>query len=285
MKAIFNNEILNWEEISLSPSNRGLKYGDGFFETIALINGEPRFLDKHLDRIRNAASILNFQLNEVLNQDRIYKHIKTLKTKNSIDDKGKIRLYVWRNAGGLYCPQNGNADFLLTIEKTDYSSNSVILKVGISEKVVNHASLTSCFKTMSAIKYVIAGIEKNDKKLDEIIILDYRGYISETLSSNIFWKKNNRYYTSPISTGCVEGIMRNQLMNQLKHKGILVEEKLVAVSELLESDSIFTTNSMGFRHIKTMNQINFEVDIILTTPSINTFILSQLYSDHFTYNF
>ena len=113
---------------------------------------------------------------------------------------------------------------------------------------------------MSAIKYVIAGIEKNDKKLDEIIILDSRGYVSETLSSNIFWKKNNKYYTSPISTGCVEGIMRNQLIDQLKHKGILVEEKLVAVSELLESDSIFTTNSMGIRHIKTMNQINFEMD-------------------------
>ena len=260
MKAIFNDEILNWEEISLSPSNRGLKYGDGFFETIALINGEPRFLNKHLGRIQNAASTLNFQLNEMLNQDRIYKHINTLKTENGIGDNGKIRLYVWRNAGGLYSPKNGNADFLLTIEKTDYSSNSIILKIGISEKVVNHASLTSRFKTMSAIKYVIAGIEKNDKKLDEIIILDSRGYVSETLSSNIFWKKNNRYYTSPISTGCVEGIMRNQLMDQLKHKGILMEEKLVAVSELLESDSIFTTNSMGFRHIKIMNQINFEVD-------------------------
>ena len=102
----------------------------------------------------------------------------------------------------------------------------------------------------------------DNARVEEIIILDSRGYVSETLSSNIFWKKNNRYYTSPISTGCVEGIMRNQLMNQLKHKGILVEEKLVAVSELLESDSIFTTNSMGFRHIKTMNQINFEVDTL-----------------------
>ena len=53
MKAIFNGEILDWDEVRLFPQNRGFRYGDGFFETVAIINGVPRLLDRHLIRLKN----------------------------------------------------------------------------------------------------------------------------------------------------------------------------------------------------------------------------------------
>ena len=67
MKAILNHEILDWEEVRLSPLNRGFRYGDGFFETIAIIKGTPRFLDRHISRLQNGAEFLNLDVHTILN--------------------------------------------------------------------------------------------------------------------------------------------------------------------------------------------------------------------------
>lgn len=260
MKAIFNKEILDWEEIRLSPHNRGFRYGDGFFETIAIIKGTPRFLDRHINRLKSGAEILKLDVHGILNIENIQNDIQALQTTNNLIGDAKLKLIVWRNSDGLYTPVDGNAHYLLTIENTVYTKISLIKSAGISEKINNYPSPVSRFKTISAMKYVIAGIEKNDKNLEEIIILDHRGFVSEVLSSNLFWKKNDAYYTSPLSTGCIEGIMRNRIMNEIIQKGFSVEEKLVKTIDLFASDNIFTTNSMGISHIQSIGQYTFEID-------------------------
>ena len=262
MKAIFNGEILDWDEVRLYPQNRGFRYGDGFFETIAIINGAPRFLDRHLHRLKNAAELLKLDVGSILSFDKILNEIEVLKTSSNLQQDAKLKLIVWRNSEGLYTPVDGNAHYLMTIEDTVYSKINLIKNAGISDKITNYPSPVSRFKTMSALKYVIAGIEKKDKHLDEIIILDHKGFVSETLSSNIFWKKNEAYFTSPLSTGCIEGIMRNQLMNEMKLKGFFVKEKLVKAVELLGSDNVFTSNAMGISHIQGIGQSIFEIDLV-----------------------
>ena len=262
MKAIFNGEILDWGEIRLFPQNRGFRYGDGFFETIAIINGAPRFLDRHLTRLKEAAELLKFNVGSILSFDKILDEINTLQTTNHLQHDAKLKLIVWRNSEGLYTPADGNAHYLITIEDSIYNKINLIKNAGISDKIINYPSPVSRFKTMSALKYVIAGIEKNDRHLDEIIILDHRGFVSESLSSNLFWKKNEAYFTSPLSTGCIEGIMRNGLMNEMKRKGFFVEEKLVKTVEFLGSDNIFTTNALGISHIQSIGQKTFEIDLV-----------------------
>lgn len=262
MKAILNNKILDWEEVQLSPLNRGFKYGDGFFESIAVIDGIPRFLDKHIKRLKNGAEVLKLEVAGILNIDKIQTEIQILQTKNNLKANAKLKLIIWRNSEGLYTPVDGNAHYLLTTENIVYNKISIIKRAGISEKTTNYPSQISRFKTISAMKYVIAGIERKDKNLDEIIILDYQGFVSETLSSNLFWKKNDTYYTAPLSTGCIEGIMRNRMIDVMKQKGFPVEEKLVKVTELLASDNVFTSNAMGIRHIQSIGQNTFEIDLI-----------------------
>jgi 4-amino-4-deoxychorismate lyase len=261
MKAILNNEILNWEELHLSPLNRGFRYGDGFFETIAIIKGIPRFLERHLNRLKKGAEILKLDVRGILDNDAILKNIHDIQTKNNLLGDAKLRLTIWRNSDGLYTPDDDKTHYLLTIESFDFSKNSFIKNVGISTKTINYLSPVSRFKTLSAIKYVIAGIEKKEKKLDEIILLDFQGHVSETMSSNLFWKIKNTYCTPPLSTGCIEGIMRNWLLHKLKQKGFLVEEKLVKTEEFLHSDSIFTTNATGLSHIQKIGRNIYEMDL------------------------
>lgn len=263
MKAILNNKIIDLKEVRLSQLNRGFKYGDGFFETIAIVNGEPRFLDRHILRLKNGGEKLRLELDELLRFDKIKNNIHDLQLQNDLHENAKVKLILWRDSGGIYTPLDGNANYLLTIEPRTFNRVSFIKQAGISINTINYLSQISKFKTISALKYVLAGIEKKERNLDEIIILDHNGHVSETLISNIFWKKKNDYFTPPLSTGCIEGIMRNWLMENLYQKGFFVEEKLANTTELFEADHIFTTNAIGISHIKRIDLETFEIDFVV----------------------
>ena len=166
-------------------------------------------------------------------------------------------------ADGLYMPSTDTTERLLTIDVAEFNRVNSISLAGFSEKTINFPSLTSAFKTMSAAKYVLAGLEKRDKKLDEIILTDHKGYVSEALNSNIFWYKDKRYFTPPLDTGCIDGIMRNWIISELTAEGYSFEEKLILPIDLLKADCIFTSNATGIGHILNIGDARFGIDPVV----------------------
>lgn len=262
MKAILNKEIIFLGKQHLSFNNRGFKYGDGLFETIAIVNGSPRFLESHLKRLRKGADLVGIDYRDGLDHQIIASQIELIQKENNISGNAILRIILWREADGLYAPSTNESSILITIR--DHISNklSIAQTAGFSAKTVNFPSPISGLKTLSALKYVVAGVEKKEMDLEEIIILDHQGHISEALSSNIFWKKEGIYFTPPLSTGCIEGVMRKWLINRLKEEGNEVIEKLESPVGLLESESIFTTNASGIKHIQTVEDHLFVIDNI-----------------------
>jgi len=260
MKAIFNGEILGFNDLKLSPDDRGFRYGDGLFETIALINSNTRLLNRHYARIAKGAQVFGFDLTDFeLNQ--FTSICSDLIINNPTVNTGKIRFSIWRKGGGLYTPSGNGFNYLLTIHPLKADKKSELTNVGFSEKVRNYPTYTSTFKTISALKYVMAGLEKKEKSLDDIIINDHNGFVSETLDSNIFMKKDGIYITPPIASGCIDGVMRGWLIDKLKSSQIPVEERLFIPNELLEAASVFTTNSIGVRNILRIEDVAFEKDL------------------------
>ena len=263
MKALKDHEIVDIDGNSSFLNNRGFRYGDGLFETIAVINGKPRLLNDHLQRLKNGATILALDVDNKLDFDRVSNDMRILQKENEIAGNAIVRFYLWRNSEGRYTPIGRTASTLLTIEQTSFKKINSIHKAGFSEKTINFPSTTASLKTISALKYVIAGLEMREKNLDEIIILDYKGIVSEALSSNIFWKKGDTYYTPPLSAGCIDGIMRKWLISELKRGGYPFEEKLVDPSELIRAQHIFTTNATGVGHIEVIGDATFEIEPIV----------------------
>jgi branched-chain amino acid aminotransferase/4-amino-4-deoxychorismate lyase len=261
MKAIYNGKLIDYSQIKLRGDDRGFRYGDGLFETMAVVHGGVRFLKKHFERIERGADVLDFDMS-ILNFGQLFSHCQSLIKDNGIDRHGKMKLYVWRRSGGLYQPEGRDINYMLSVEQASLSFPAMIESVGFSEKVVNFPTLFSSLKTMSALKYVVAGLEKHDNNFDEIIIKDQHGYVSETLYSNIFTKSNDRYFTPPVSTGCVEGVMRNWFIEKLLDQGYIVEEKCMSEAELLQAESVFTTNALGIRHILKIGDVDFKVDLL-----------------------
>lgn len=259
MKAIYNGEILNFKELKLSPDDRGFRYGDGLFETIAVIKNTARLLERHYERIVKGAEVFGFDLTG-FGLDQLIKSCSELININPSLNAGKIRCSIWRKGEGLYTPPGSRINYLLTIHPQNSRKSHDFSEVGFCEKIRNYPSTTSLFKTISALKYVMAGLEKEERSLDDIIINDYNGFVSETLDSNIFMKKDGIYTTPPLATGCIEGVMRGWLIDELKSNQIPIEERLFIPNELLASESVFTTNAMGVRNILSIENATFQVD-------------------------
>ncbi len=260
MKAIFNDHIIDFEDINLSPLNRGFRYGDGLFETISVINYKLLLFNRHITRLQEGCEILNINLPEHFNTNHLKKGVEELLQSQKPTANFILRIYVWREGIGLYAPSSNDGSFLITAEASIYKNFTVLVNVDFAREVWNVQTKYSKFKTINALNYVMAGIEKQQRKLDEIIITDQNGFVSEALASNIFWKQNGNYFTPPLETGCVEGIMRNWLMERFNKVGEHIEEKRILPKQLMEADSIFTTNSNGIHHIKKLTGKIFHLD-------------------------
>ncbi|MDC3160669.1 aminotransferase class IV, partial [Prochlorococcus sp. AH-716-G04] len=54
---------LDIENIYISANDRGLKFGDGIFETVLIKNNNAVLIEEHIQRLENSNRILNMNLN------------------------------------------------------------------------------------------------------------------------------------------------------------------------------------------------------------------------------
>jgi branched-chain amino acid aminotransferase/4-amino-4-deoxychorismate lyase len=267
MKAIFNNEIINDKEITLGVEDRAIQYGDGIFETIIVRERHSTLIKYHYHRLKEGAAALNFRLPHYFNIQYLESSILKLIRENDIKRTARIKVLSWRKKGGYYTPESQQSNILIHAN-IHHEEKEILRNVGISKTIRNHHSPYSQFKTMNSLKYILASMEKEDSGFDDLIILNERDHVSELLYSNIFWIKNNVYYTPSLETGCIKGVMRSYLIDRLEEKGLSLREVHVVPEELLKADHVFATNASGIRHIIEIADNQFEVNPHLS--DINT---------------
>ena len=244
MKAIYNSRITEEENIQISANNRGFCYGDGLFETIVTGTQRINLIPQHLDRLMRHSERLGIQLSKTTLQE-LPERVEALRQLNNIEGDCRTKIMVWRKSGGLYAPTEQNGEVLITQKKTSKPLVNCAATIGISNDVQNHYWKYAGIKPLNALHYVMAGQEMLRKELDEIILLDQRGFLSETHLGNLFWLKDDRLYTPALTTGCVEGVMRSFIINFYQDIGSpveIVEEKPDALDE---ANSMFSTNASG----------------------------------------
>ena len=247
MKAIYNSRIIDKENIQISANNRGFCYGDGLFETIVTGPDRINLINIHKDRIRRHCALLSMNPPEAL-IDRLEDFIEELSQANNIASHCRSKVQIWRTEGGLYTPNQHSSEFLITQKE----SNKAIIRtseiIGISNKVHNHSSDYACVKSLNALDYVMAGNELQERDLDEIIILDNRGYLSETHIGNLFWVKDNTLFTPSLKTGCIEGVMRTFILGFCKDNNLPLNIVMEKASTLKDAECIFSTNASGITY-------------------------------------
>jgi branched-chain amino acid aminotransferase len=79
---------------------------------------------------------------------------------------------------------------------------------------------------------------------DEALLLNRSGFIFEASRANIFWIKDKVLYTPPLSSGCLNGITRRQVLKGAKSLKIPVKEGSLTPEILKGADTAFLTNSL-----------------------------------------
>lgn len=260
MKALYNNEWIE-NAIDVNLTDRALNFGDGLFETIIIRNAKPKFLDYHFERLVKGATILNLNLPWV-NYDQLREAIHSFIQAAEIKESN-FKLMVWRKSSNLggYNFDVSNANFLF-IHRPLSSQPKVIKKADFAESITFSYSQLSGIKTLNSLPYILASNEKRQRQLDEIIVLNSDGYICECSSSNLFWVHDGSFFTPPLKSGCLEGVMRRAIIEKFEQSGNNVAELLITKEELLKADTVFATNSTGIRFFECIAGKQFNTDLI-----------------------
>lgn len=232
-------------------NNRAFKYGDGIFESIRIRNAQGLFLEDHFQRM--SAGLSKLKIENPFTFSSFSKEISEIIELNKIQKAGRIRLSVYRDAEGFYTPQGNKAAYF--IEVVELPDNAYLLndngwKIDLCETVEIQPNDLSAIKTINALPYVLAGIYKREQQLDEVLLLNSKGNICEGSSSNVFLIADKSLLTPPISEGCVEGVMRKNILEIAKKLDLRIIENKVGIEEMQIAQEVFFTNAIqGIRWV------------------------------------
>ena len=246
---ILNGHFYETDKPLFSAANRAFRYGDGLFETIRCHQTRPLFFEEHYRRLLKGMSVLKINTAGLPSSSAFQEHIERLIVRNRIFYDARVRLSLFRREGGLYTPENNNPAWLLEatpLEDKGYHLNNNGLRIGVFDGFPKVWTLAASYKMLSATPYILAGLFRKENNWDDCLILNQDKKLIESISSNLFWRKEGKLFTPAVSSGCVDGIMRHKILQFAAENNIPVTETTGASKEeLLSADEIFLTNAVN----------------------------------------
>lgn len=243
----FNGNIVPKSEALLKTDNRGLNYGDAVFETIRVSAGTVFFWEDHYFRLMASMRILRMEIPMSFTLEFFEEEIQ--KTIQSISEENKtfrVKILVWRKAGGTYDPTTNDIDYLISCELLDssfYTLNDTFYEVELFKDHYITSGLLSTLKSNNKIINVLGSIFAKENEYHNCLLLNENKQVVEALNGNIFLVKGRTIKTPPLTDGCLNGILRKQLITIFNSiPEYTLEEASVSPFELQKADEMFITN-------------------------------------------
>ena len=244
-----------WTQIqSFHLPNRAMNFGDGLFETMIFARDHILFSNHHLARLNRGLEVLS--MNEI---DLDFESLEFFLHKNYPGQKLRVRWNVFRSGFGKYTPQNSRIEQTLQIS-TFISAPQVKTRAFFSRKIRLFPTVWSGCKTLNALPYVLANQERAEAKMDEVILLDYRGFLSEAGSSNLFWRKGGEYFTPSLECSCLNGVARKVILEELILLELPIKVGDFLPEELLDADQVWVSNVTGISYLAQIDQKEYSTD-------------------------
>jgi len=240
------NGVLQDSDLQLSTSNRSFLYGDGVFETMKIVNNRILFFEEHYFRLMASMRIIRMQIPMSFTLEFLEEQILKLASINGVENSARIRFTVFRNEGGLYLPIDNSVSYVIhatEIEQPKYDFAKAAFEVDLYKDFVVPKQLLSTLKTANKITHVTASIFAQENDLDSTLLINEDKNVIEAANGNVFMLMGNKLITPPISEGCLNGIMRKQIITLAKQiDSIEVVEEPISPFDLQKADELFITN-------------------------------------------
>lgn len=270
---IYNGDIISEDSIPLKIDNRGFYYGDGFFETIRIVNGKPLYIQDHIDRINRSFHFLQMNSPFDIDENNLNSLILNLTKANSVFGGGRVRLTFFRNSEGFYTPEYDNCSYLLQcypLETNSYFLNKHGLHLSLYTGNLKPTLPLYSLKTTNSLLYILAGIFARDNKCDDAFILNTNNNIIETTCANLFVVKGNTITTPGIDEGCVPGVMRHNIIKIIENKtDYSLKRGVIKNEDLIQADEVFITNVIkGIRWVVAYKEKRYYHDVASELSSL-----------------
>ncbi len=251
---------INGEPADCLPiADRGLHYGDGVFETIAIHHRQPLLLDAHLDRMRAGCEQLRFGAR--LDLPGIHRQAKESAKQL---DKGVMKIILTRGEGarGYRSPVGNSPTCIISLYPwPEFPSARYVegVNVRVCKSRLGHQPLLAGIKHLNRLEQVMARAEWADQ-YEEGLMLDQEGFVVAGTMSNIFLVSAATLVTPLVDRCGIRGVVRSQVLRLAAEFGIGVNERQVQMDDLFQAQEAFLTNSViGIWPIKTLGQHQFSV--------------------------
>ncbi len=237
-----DGKLVNWRDAKVHVLTHTLHYGSGVFEGARAYNGVMFEASRHHQRLHDSAEMMGFKIPyTVAELDAAAADVLKANGLSS----AYVRPIAWHGSEALGVAAHGNTIHaaIATWEwGAYYHSESLSL---MWSEWVRPAPNMALVHAKACGQYILGMIGKNKAEamgFDDAVMLDYRGYVAECTSSNIFFVKNGELMT-PIADCFLNGITRQTVLALAKANGIPAKEVHVKPEEFLQADEIFVTGS------------------------------------------
>lgn len=255
----FNGQLVKTGQNIIGADNRIFRYGDGLFESIRVINRSIPLLAYHIRRLKKSMRLLGYTIPKNYGNSFFEKEILKLA---SDEHNFRVRLTVFRKAGGFYAPLSNKAVFLIeagSYPNANFALNQSGLSLGICDSIHISPGPLSSLKTCNSLPYVIAGMWlKKASQFSECLLLNNEHRIAECSIGNLMLVKNNQLICPPLTDGGIQGVMRKWLLEHAHQIGLKGIEKSLTPDELEDADELWVSNAVrGIQWIGSFRQTQY----------------------------
>ncbi|MBJ9978197.1 aminodeoxychorismate lyase [Pseudomonas sp. S75] len=238
--------MLSWIDgqpaAALDLRNRGLAYGDGLFETLAVRGGKPALLQRHLDRLALGCQRLAIELDLALVQRELQAYASQL-------GEGVVKLIVTRGDSQRgYAPAVGAMPRRILQNSPPPAYPAAHAEQGVllfdCQTRLARQPLLAGLKHLNRLEQVMARAEWQDPAFAEGLMRDTQGAVVEGVYSNLFLVLDGSLYTADLSQCGVAGVMRAELLEQAAGLGLQVRVGELSLAQLRQASEVFVCNSV-----------------------------------------
>jgi 4-amino-4-deoxychorismate lyase len=220
--------------------DRGLLYGDGVFETMAVTQGTPRFWQGHVDRLATGCERLGLPMTP---QEILLREVQTV---SAGQRRCVVKIIVTRGSAGRgYAPAadaRGNRVVCSwpwpqdpgELVVTGINTRVCTLRLGVQPQLAG-------IKHLNRLEQVMARSEWTDRTIHEGILLDHDDYVISAISSNLFLVHGGRLLTPRLDRCGVRGVMRAAILAAFRER---CEQRRITLDMLPEADEVFVCNAV-----------------------------------------
>ncbi|MEH7125506.1 D-amino-acid transaminase [Bacillus sp. JJ1503] len=237
---LWNERIVQREEVKIDFEDRGYQFGDGVYEVIRVYSGKFFEMDFHLERLKQSAEKIDLAIPYSF-IDIKNKLIELIQINNIIN--GTVYVQVTRGTAPRthHFPDESTAVLIAYTQESERPINKTTN--GISAILTEDVRWLCCdIKSLNLLPNVLAKQKAKKLKCDEALL--HRGEIvSEGSSSNVFIVNGNVISTHPANNLILNGITRKVVFQLARENHIEVREEPFTIDKMLSSDEIFITST------------------------------------------